>query len=70
MNEKLTPTLEDYLQAIRDAGFEKVETLSDHTYTVANLCDDPIATEAAAEPGHQAALLDGVAASLSVWAIK
>ena len=61
---------DEYLQAIHDAGFRNVKTLSDHTYTVANLCDDPIAKEAAAEPGNQAALLDGVAASLSVWAIK
>jgi len=61
---------DEYLQAIHDAGSRNVKTLSDHTYTVANLCDDPIAKEAAAEPGNQAALLDGVAVSLSVWAIR
>jgi SAM-dependent methyltransferase len=33
---------DDYLQTIRDAGFEKVEVLSDHTYRAADACDDPV----------------------------
>ena len=61
---------DEYLQAIRDAGFERVETLSDHTYTVANASDDPITSQAAAELGDQATSLDGVAASISVLAVR
>jgi SAM-dependent methyltransferase len=61
---------DEYLQAIRDAGFEKVETLSDHTYTVSNASGDPITSQAAAELGDQATSLDGVAASISALAVK
>ncbi|NLF32732.1 MAG: arsenite methyltransferase [Planctomycetes bacterium] len=61
---------DDYLQAIRDAGFRRVEVLSDHTYVVGNVCDDPIARQAASEMSDQAASLDGVAASISVMAAR
>ncbi len=61
---------DEYLQAIRDAGFDKIETLSDHTYTVANASDDPITSQGAAELGDQATPLDGVAASISIVAVK
>lgn len=61
---------DEYTQAIRDAGFEKIETLSDHTYTVANASDDPITSQAAAELGDQATRLDDVAASISIVAVK
>ena len=61
---------DEYLQAIRNAGFEKVEILSDHTYTAANASDDPIASQAAAELGDQGTSLGGVAASISVLAVR
>jgi SAM-dependent methyltransferase len=54
---------DDYLQAIRDAGFGKVEVLSDHTYQASNACDDPIA-------GPNADGLAGVAASVTVLAVR
>jgi SAM-dependent methyltransferase len=59
---------DEYIQAIRDAGFEKVEILSDHTYTLADASDDPVAGQAAAGLGDQAESLDGVAASIAVLA--
>lgn len=61
---------DEYTQAIRDAGFERVEILSDHTYTVANVSDDPITSQTTAELGDQATPLDGVAASISALAVK
>lgn len=48
---------DEYLQAIRDAGVEKVEVVSGHTYTVDELEDRAIS-------------LDGVAASITVLAIR
>ena len=51
----------DYLQAIGDAGFAKVEILSDNTYQASNACDDPITS------GVSDALV-GVAASITVLA--
>jgi len=61
---------DEYVQAIRDAGFEKVEILSDHTYTVAKACNDPIASQAADELRDQATSLDGVAASISILSVR
>ena len=61
---------DDYLQAIRDAGFEKIETLSDHAYMAANASDDPITSQAAAELDDQTTSLDGAAASISVLALR
>jgi SAM-dependent methyltransferase len=52
-----------YLQAIRDAGFETVEILSDYTYEVAGACDDPITKDVAEQ-------LSGVAASVTLLAVK
>ena len=54
---------QDYLQAIRDAGFAKVEILSDRTYEAAQAGDDPIAAPAADA-------LAGVAASITVLALR
>ncbi|MFP4356702.1 MAG: hypothetical protein ACLFUJ_16445 [Phycisphaerae bacterium] len=42
----------------------------DHAYTVANVCDDSSAREAATGLGDKATSLDGVAASLTILAIK
>lgn len=61
---------DEYLQAIRDAGFDTVQTLNAHTYTVANASGDPIASQTTAKMGDQATPLDGVAASVSVLAIR
>jgi len=52
---------DEYLQAIRDAGFEKAQILSDHTYQASNACDDPITSGV---PDSVA----GVAASITVLA--
>ena len=54
---------DDYLQAIRDAGFAGVEVLSDHTYQAASAGDDPVTQGAADE-------LAGAAASITVLAVK
>lgn len=54
---------DEYLQAIRDAGFEKVEILSDNTYQAGNTCDDPI-TAGVSES------LVGVAASITLLAVR
>lgn len=35
---------DEYLAAIRNGGFERVELLSDNTYQAGNACDDPIAS--------------------------
>jgi ubiquinone/menaquinone biosynthesis C-methylase UbiE len=53
----------EYIQAIRDAGFRKVEMVSDHTYQSGQACDDPITS-----PNADA--LAGVAASITVLAIR
>ena len=53
----------DYLSAIREAGFEKVEILSDKVYFSGNAETDPI-TKGAARA------LDGAAASITVSAVK
>ncbi len=50
---------DEYLQAIRDAGFDKMEILSDHTYKASNSCDDPITAPNA-----------GAAASITVLALR
>jgi arsenite methyltransferase len=54
---------DQYIQSIREAGFENVEVLSDHTYEAVNVCDDPM-TSAASD------CLAGVAASVTVLAIR
>jgi SAM-dependent methyltransferase len=54
---------EEYLDAIRRAGFARVELLSDHTYTTKQVGGDPITAEVGAA-------LDGVAASITVLARK
>ncbi len=54
---------DEYLHAIRDAGFERVEVLSDHTYTAAPACDDPITRDAAPA-------LAGAAASVTILAVR
>jgi len=53
----------EYLQAIRDAGFQKVEMVSDHTYQSSQACEDPITS-----PNADA--LAGVAASITVLAVR
>jgi ubiquinone/menaquinone biosynthesis C-methylase UbiE len=54
---------DEYLDAIRRAGFARVELLSDHTYTAKQVGGDPITAEVGAT-------LDGVAASITVLAQK
>jgi SAM-dependent methyltransferase len=54
---------EEYLDAIRRAGFASVEILSDHAYTAKQIGGDPITAEVGAS-------LDGVAASITVLAQK
>ena len=54
---------DDYLKAIRDAGFAKVELLSDHAYKSSNACGDPVTSPVADA-------LDGAAASITVLAIR
>jgi len=54
---------EEYLDAIRCAGFARVELLSDHTYTTKQVGGNPITAEVGAT-------LDGVAASITVLAQK
>jgi SAM-dependent methyltransferase len=54
---------DDYLAAVRAAGFSEVEVLSDHTYQAANACDDPVTSESAD-------MLAGVAASITVLALR
>jgi SAM-dependent methyltransferase len=54
---------EEYLQAIRDAGFENVELLGDCKYAASNACGDP-----ATAPHAEA--LAGVAASVTVLALR
>jgi SAM-dependent methyltransferase len=52
---------EQYLQAIRDAGFQQVEILSDRTYRADSAGGDPVT-------GPCATGLEGVAASITVLA--
>jgi len=54
---------EDYLRAIRAAGFSRVEVLTDRTYQMADAEDDPVTGPAARE-------LAGAAASITVLAVK
>jgi arsenite methyltransferase len=54
---------DDYLAAIRAAGFGKVEILSDHTYKASNAGDDPI-TEGVSDS------LVGAASSMTILAVK
>ncbi len=54
---------EDYLAAIRAAGFGKVEVVSDHTYQAAAAGNDPV-TEGAGD------VLAGVAASITALAVR
>ena len=54
---------EEYVAAIRDAGFAKVEILSDHTYQASNAGSDPV-TEGVGD------MLTGVAASITVLAVR
>ena len=52
---------DEYLQAIRDAGFAPVDLLSDSTYAASQAGDDPIT-------GPAAHALTGVASSITVLA--
>ncbi len=54
---------EDYLSAIRSAGFPEVEVLADSLYSAGACCDE----ETLAEVGHQ---LDGAASSVTLLAAK
>ncbi len=54
---------EDYLAAIRSAGFANVEVLSDKTYKASQAGDDPITAD-------KADILAGLAASITVLAVK
>jgi SAM-dependent methyltransferase len=54
---------QEYLAAIRDAGFESVDLLTDEPYRVTGGCESHFARGAAA-------LLDSVAASITVLAVK
>ena len=54
---------QEYLKAIRDAGFAQVEILTDHIYSSAEACSDPVTSQVGAE-------LEGAAASITVSAVK
>lgn len=54
---------DEYLAAIRAAGFGRVEILSDHTYEAQNACDDQITKDITTA-------LMGAAASITVLAVK
>lgn len=54
---------EDYLGAIRNAGFSTVELLSDHAYDASGACCDPVTSSIAGE-------LAGCAASITVRAVR
>ncbi len=54
---------EEYLRAIREAGFGPVEILSDHPYKAADAGSDPVTSQAGAS-------LEGVASSITVLARK
>jgi len=53
----------DYLGALKDAGFRKIELLSDRAYRSEGGCSDPITSRAAKA-------LDGAASSITVSALK
>jgi len=53
----------EYLRAIRDAGFKTIQVLSDRTYQSSQACDDPI-TSGVSEA------LEGVTASITVMAVR
>ena len=54
---------EDYLAAIRAAGFASVQVLSHRLYAASSVCDDPITAEVAEA-------LEGAASSITVMAAK
>jgi len=54
---------EDYLGAIRAAGFGLVEVITDREYEASSVCDDPITEEVADA-------LEGVSSSITVMAVK
>ena len=54
---------DEYIQAVRDAGFAKVDILGEHTYQASGACSDPITS------GVSDALA-GVAASVTVMAVR
>ena len=54
---------DEYLQAIRDAGFINPIVISDNTYKASDICDDPITKSISSD-------LSGVAASVSIFASK
>jgi SAM-dependent methyltransferase len=54
---------EEYLKAIRDAGFQTLEILNDRLYASSNACDDPVTSPVAS-------VLEGVASSITVMAVK
>ena len=54
---------EEYLKAIRDAGFQTLEILNDRLYASSNACDDPVTSPVAS-------VLEGVASSITVMAAK
>jgi len=54
---------EDYLAAIRAAGFRSIEVLTDRAYRAESVCDDPIT-------GDAADILDGAASSITALAVK
>jgi len=61
---------DEYLAAIRDSGLVEIEVLNDHTYAAADACADPVAQQAVATMGDAATALDGVAASITVTAVR
>jgi len=54
---------DDYLKAIRDAGFKTIDILADHVYQASPIQGDPIT-------GESADALAGVAASITILAHK
>lgn len=54
---------QEYLKAIRDAGFKKVEILAERVYTSADAGSDPITSQTGPD-------LDGLAASVTISAFK
>ena len=54
---------DEYLQAVRDAGFARVEILSEHVYRAADAGNDPITAKVGSS-------LEGIASSITVLATK
>jgi len=54
---------DEYIGAVRDAGFEAVEVLTNHAYEASGACDDPVTSGAAGA-------LAGAAASITVLATR